>query len=200
MNYPSDHEIEQLHHKYAPDQAAFDIIYTHCKIVWEIAAELIHAKNLQVDEDLVRAGCQLHDIGVYQLFKPDGAFYEPVLYTLHGLFGQEIVEAEGLGAVLGDVITRHIGAGITKEDIVKNGLPLPHTDFIPISVEEQLVSYADNFHTKDIPALFCTYESIKVHQDKYGQDSVDRLENMRDTFGEPDIIALAAKYRQAIRA
>jgi len=36
----------------------------------------------------------------------------------------------------GLVCERHTGTGITLEMIIKNNLPLPHRDMVPVSMEE----------------------------------------------------------------
>ncbi|RSX53362.1 phosphohydrolase [Bifidobacterium dolichotidis] len=42
---PTLEEIEQLHRDLAPSQAAFDLIYTHCRIIAEITRQLVHRQN-----------------------------------------------------------------------------------------------------------------------------------------------------------
>ena len=41
-----------------------------------------------------------------------------------------------------NIIERHIGAGIPKEEAV--GLGLPEKDYIPVTIEEKIVAHADN--------------------------------------------------------
>ncbi|KFI59388.1 HD domain-containing protein [Bifidobacterium gallicum] len=42
---PTVADIERLHHELAPSEAAFDLVFTHCKIVADITARLIHRQN-----------------------------------------------------------------------------------------------------------------------------------------------------------
>ena len=55
-NLPSTDEIIKLHKKYAPSDAAFDLVFTHSQIVWQLAEQLIKNSNLAVDSELVKAG------------------------------------------------------------------------------------------------------------------------------------------------
>ena len=57
MNLPTLEQIETLHHKYAPSEAGFDLVFTHCQIVSEIAEQSITSKHLNVDAELVKVGC-----------------------------------------------------------------------------------------------------------------------------------------------
>jgi uncharacterized protein len=56
--------------------------------------------------------------------------------------GVRIAERLGLPRPIIDIIQRHIGAGLTGEDARQLGLP--PGDYIPLTAEEKLISYADN--------------------------------------------------------
>jgi len=66
-------EIEALHRKYAPSDEVYDLVFTHCLVVRDIAMQLIAKGAFKVNVELVMVGCMLHDIGVYPLFGVDGA-------------------------------------------------------------------------------------------------------------------------------
>jgi uncharacterized protein len=201
MALPTEQEIIDLHKKYAPNEAAYLQFYNHCSMVWEIAKNILNKNKLDIDEELVKVGCLLHDVGVYKLFEEDGTFYRPIEYLRHGILGKEIIDTEKIDERIGLMITRHIGMGITADEIKQNNLPLPHEDFIPLSLEEKLVCFADKFHSKyqNEESAFHTSESIKNHLRKYGQKKIDIFEGMLELFGEPNINDLAHKYDQAIR-
>lgn len=42
---PTVQEIDELHHKLAPSEAAYELIHTHCVIVAQITRQLIHRQN-----------------------------------------------------------------------------------------------------------------------------------------------------------
>ena len=46
------------------------------------------------------------------------------------------------------VCERHTGAGLSLEDIIAQNLPVPHRDMLPVSMEEQVVCFADKFYSK----------------------------------------------------
>lgn len=192
-------EIEDLHKKYAPTQEVFNLVFGHCQIVWEIAQQLIDKNQLKVDIDLVKVGCLLHDIGVNTFFDINGHFMSEVKYITHGIIGEQILKREG---IIDEKIVRfashHTGVGISKDEIIKNTLPLPHQDFFAESKEERLVMYADKFHSKTTPPIFDSFEHSKQELSKFGQDKVERFEQLAREFGIPDLNHLAKKYVQKV--
>ncbi len=108
-------------------------VIEHCKSVSQLAVEFAKrakANGMNVDVDLVRVGGLLHDIGRSQTHSVD-----------HGFKGAEIASSLGLQETLTRIIERHVGSGIPAEEAVKLGLP--ERDFIPETLEEKIVSYAD---------------------------------------------------------
>lgn len=196
MLLPSIQQITELHHKYAPDQAAFDLIFTHCEIVSKIAEQLINKKGIEVNRELVRVGCLLHDIGVYRLYKPDG--FDSAKYISHGMLGYELLKHEGFDETICRFAAYHTGMGLTRHEIKYKHLPLPPRDFIAKTKEEQLVMYADKFHSKNDPHFnsFSTYAKF-VH--KFGEDKVQRFEQLAGEFGVPDLELLAEQYHAEIK-
>jgi uncharacterized protein len=87
-------------------------------------------------------------------------------------------------AKLALVCERHIGAGISTADIRQQHLPLPNRDMIPISIEEQIICYADKFFSKngnDRPAEKSIAEIID-NLNHYGPDKVQRFESWVQMF------------------
>jgi len=46
------------------------------------------------------------------------------------------------------VCERHTGAGISLEDIRRGNLPLPYRSFLPETMEEKVICFADKFFSK----------------------------------------------------
>ncbi len=69
-------------------------------------------------------------------------------YICHGVLGRGILEGLGYHRH-GLVCERHTGAGITKNNIVANSLPLPLRDLVPVSIEEKIICFADKFYSKN---------------------------------------------------
>ncbi|HEV2403793.1 MAG TPA: HD domain-containing protein [Candidatus Saccharimonadales bacterium] len=199
IKLPMPQQIEALHHKYAPSAAAFDLVFTHCNIVSEIAAQCIADKRLTVDDELVKVGCLLHDIGVYPLLDKSGKEREGIHYITHGIRGEAILREEGFPETICRFASHHTGVGLTKQDIVSQKLPLPLQDYEAETKEEELIMYADKFHSKLIPPCFNTYEYYKKSVAKFGQDKAERFEQMAQEFGVPDLAPFIEKYGHAVR-
>lgn len=199
MNLPTLEQIETLHHKYAPSDAGFDLVFTHCRIVAEIAEQCIANKHLAADAALVRVGCLLHDIGVYELLDKDGTEREDLPYITHGIRGEAILKKEGFPEIIWRFGSHHTGVGLTKQDIIKQGLPLPLQDYEAETIEEELVMYADKFHSKNTPPNFNTFEHYKKTVAKFGQDKSDKFAELAEKFGVPDLAPLIAKYGHVVR-
>jgi uncharacterized protein len=197
MAAPSADDIRELHEKYAPSSEAFDRVFTHCEIVWTIAEQLIAVSDCGVDADLVRAGCLLHDIGVYRLYDRDGVL-DKQNYVRHGVLGHEILVDEGFPEELGRFCSCHTGVGLTKPDVERQRLPLPPADYLAATAEERLVMYADKFHTKTTPPKFVTADSYATYISRFGDDKVAAFQALRNTFGAPDLAELAAAHQHAL--
>ncbi|MEU9568808.1 HD domain-containing protein [Streptomyces massasporeus] len=186
MRIPDPAEIRALHEKCAPTAEAFTLVHTHCEIVWGIAEQLLSAPHLaHLDADLVRAGCLLHDIGVYRLYDAEGGL-DHRNYIRHGLLGHEILEAEGFPEALRRFCSHHTGVGLTRHDIVRQGLPLPPADYVAETAEERLVMYADKFHTKSRPSTFLSPDEYAAHVRRFGEHKVIAFQALRAEFGDPD--------------
>ncbi|MBX6334241.1 HD domain-containing protein [Candidatus Saccharibacteria bacterium] len=195
MKLPTVKEIEALHRKYAPSAAAFERVFTHCQIVWDIANQLIARNNLTVDAALVKVGCLLHDIGVYPLFDERGVIIKGVR---HGVEGEIILKNEGFSEVLWRFPSHHTGVGLSRQDVIDQKLPIPVADYLAETDEELLVMYADKFHSKnntlhDAP-FFCSFERYRLEIARFGADKVLKFDGMARRFGVPDLEPLAKKY------
>ena len=114
-------------------------VIKHCKSVSRLAVKIakkLAEKGINVNIELVKIGGLLHDIGRSKTHGID-----------HALVGSEIARSYGLPEDMVKIIERHIGSGITADEASKLGLP--RKDFIPISLEEKIVSYADKLISGD---------------------------------------------------
>ena len=190
---PTYKEIEALHGKYAPSDAVFNLIFTHCQIVWEVAEQLIAQSHPVVDIEFVKAGCLLHDIGAYQLFSSSGEV-DHKSYIRHGVLGDKLLRREGFSEALCRVASHHTGVGLSKRDIQENNLPLPVGDYTAKSVEERLIMYADKFHTKSTPPTLMKIETYRAFTGKFDPANEDQFMGFVQEFGEPSLALLAKKY------
>lgn len=147
---PKIADIERLHRKYAPNQKVYDLVYGHCKIVCEIA--LWSADNISnvtnVNKELLQAAALLHDIGSYAFFGDDGKSLNDRLYPQHAILGARILEDEGLPREIVSIVSTHVLLGLSKKEIIDTPWHLPERDYLPQSIEGELLCYADRFHSK----------------------------------------------------
>ncbi|RKN38111.1 HD domain-containing protein [Micromonospora endolithica] len=194
---PTDGEIRTLHETYAPSQDAFDLVHTHCQIVWRIAEQLLHERDHDLDTDLVRAGCLLHDIGVYLLYGPSGVL-DHGNYVQHGVLGHQLLIEQGVPERIRRFCSHHTGMGLSREDVLRQGLPIPVDDYLAETDEERLVMYADKFHSKTNPPVFLTATTYRGRVRRFGEDKVTRFDALVEKFGEPRLDPLAAEYGQRV--
>jgi uncharacterized protein len=108
-------------------------VINHCITVSRLAKEIAQVcqkKGFKVDIRLVEIGGLLHDLG---RAKTHG--------IRHSVMGGEIARSMGLSEPIISIIERHIGAGISKEEA--KVLEIPEKSYIPVTLEEKIVSYAD---------------------------------------------------------
>ena len=106
-------------------------VVAHCRKVSLMALSFADRLRDPVDRELVRLGGLFHDIGRSRTHD-----------IAHAIAGVEIGCALGFSEQLLRIIERHVGAGITAAEARRLGLPAK--DYLPLTREEQLVSYADN--------------------------------------------------------
>lgn len=116
----------------------------------------------------------LHDIGIRWCHAP-GIFCqgeEP--YIRHGVIGAALLRDEGLERHA-RVCERHTGTGLTKKQIEAEQLPLPSVDFVPETLEEQLICYADKFFSKSHPDRQLTAEQVAQSLERFGHEGVEKF-------------------------
>lgn len=197
MRIPTDEEIRALHEKYAPTRRTFDLIYTHSNIVCALAEQVIDRRQLPLDIDLVRAGSLLHDIGVYRLYGPSGEL-DHAGYVRHGVLGYELLHDLGFPDAICRFCSCHIGMGLSRDDVIRQGLPLPVDDYLAKSREEELVMFADKFHSKTTPPAFLTPSSYTRKVQRFGEDKAATFTSLLERFGEPDLGLLMDTYGHAL--
>ncbi|MDH4330225.1 MAG: HDIG domain-containing protein [Candidatus Moranbacteria bacterium] len=172
--------IEIIEKYYDPRSEIFQILVSHCEAVrdkaLQIATNLEKKKGVKIDKEFLNEASMLHDIGVFLVSAHgiDCNGNEP--YIKHGILGREILEKEGLPkhALVSE---RHVGVGITKEEIERERLPLPKRDMLPESIEEKIICLADLFFSKSrVDAKKeKSINDIKKNYEKFGKDNISRL-------------------------
>ena len=192
--------IYQLHCHMAPNQDTFNLVWTHCQIVALIALQRAQSYTQQpVNYQKVVVGGLVHDIGVYRLFKENSLQFDMSRYLFHGLEGWLILQEEHFGEEIANFARNHTGLGITHYDVYKEHLPLPLGDYSPQTVEQELVMYADKFHTKSNPPEFISVTAARRSALKFGSENAKKFDYDQQKFGNPQLDNLACGYSMNIR-
>ncbi len=197
MLIPTDEQIRSLHEQYAPTPEAFELVYTHCEIVCAVAEQLLDGCSSHLNVDLVRAGCLLHDIGVYGLYDAAGEL-DHKSYIRHGVLGHALLRDLKFPEQLCRFCSHHTGVGLSADDVVRQRLPLPAGDYLAETGEERLVMYADKFHSKSTPPMFLTAASYSASVRRFGEDKATQFAAMVEHFGEPDLPRLSLHYGYSV--
>ncbi len=167
---------------YLPGTPLYDILITHSRRVAEKAVAIAVAHpELNADVTFLYEAAMLHDIGIYLTDAPDIHCYGNRPYICHGTLGSELLKNEGYSRHA-LVCERHTGSGLSLNDIIDQNLPIPHREMLPISIEEQIICYADKFYSKSSPDHEKTQDQILRSLSKYGEESVKRFEEWDTKF------------------
>jgi len=153
------------------DADALRIIATHSRLVADKALRI--AKNCQSSQPLdigfIEEAAMLHDIGISQTDTPMLGCHGSAPYISHGVLGRALLEKEGYPRHA-LVCERHIGVGLTVEDITAQGLLLPKRDMLPVSPEEKIIACADLFYSKHAGKLTIekSLDQIRSELAKFG--------------------------------
>ncbi|MDG6983213.1 MAG: HDIG domain-containing protein [Nitrososphaerota archaeon] len=146
-----------LHRRYGSNEKTV----RHCETVAKVAkilADEFERRGQPVDTEAVVAGALLHDIGRSR-----------IQTVRHGVEGADIVEKEGADGKVVEIVRRHVGAGISPEEA--RTLGLPDFDYVPRTLEERIVCFADKMVDGDLVRPF----DGEVYRFKVKKHDVERL-------------------------
>jgi uncharacterized protein len=162
---------------YSKNPKLFHILLEHSRAVTKKAVEIAkNVEELSPDIEFIKEAGMLHDIGIFLTYSPEIGCRGKYPRICHGYLGRKILEKEGFKKH-GLVCERHIGTGITKEEIEKRKLLLPKRDMIPVTIEEEIISLADKFFSKSNKNLF-EEESIEEAREelkKIGREKEEKF-------------------------
>lgn len=176
--------IKLIDKYYADNKKARSALLAHSKLVANLAVSIAKrvAEKVPVDIDFIEQAAMLHDIGMLYTNTPTIYCNGDVPYITHGVIGAELLNKEGLPRHA-LVCERHIGVGLTVEDIKVQKLPLPQRDMRPQTLEEEIVAYADLFFSKTKPGMR-TPEMVRASLDKYGHYKIAIFDEWHKRFGQ----------------
>lgn len=230
---PTLAQADELHHRIAQSQAAYDLIHTHCVVIATITRQLVRRQNALfvrrctlpaegadavpptdsvtggevpprlLDENLAVVGAMLHDIGTYLVLASDGVNGKPLRfdgpnYVLHGLRGYEWLKAQGVDESVAQFARNHTGVGLTRQQVIDQHLPLPPADYVPQTLEQEVVMVADKYNSKSIPPRFLTAEAYTRKAARFGEANKRAWQALVVKYGTPDIPALAERFHMKL--
>ena len=133
---------------YTPGTELYNIFMRHSRDVTRRALQIVDAHpELGADRQFVEEAAMLHDIGIVRCDAPGICCHGTEPYLRHGMIGAAMMREEGYNRHA-RVCERHTGAGLSAREIEQQDLPLPHRDFLPETIEEKIICYADKFYSK----------------------------------------------------
>ena len=176
--------VDIINKYYKSNSRAYEILIQHGKQVARKALDAAKkVPQLNPDLDFIKEAAMLHDIGMFLTNATELGCKGKNPYICHGYLGREILEKIGFPRHA-LVCERHVGVGITIEDIKNYALPLPKRDMLPVSIEEQIICFADKFFSKNRNSLKKekSVEDIKQYLKPYGLEKVRRFQSWVDLF------------------
>ncbi len=174
--------LEIIDKYYASSPELLTILLTHSEQVRDRAITIaLSHPELGADISFIAEAAMLHDIGIIFCDAPKIHCHGTHHYIEHGYLGAELLRKEGFPCHA-DVAERHTGTGLTLQQILQENLPLPHHDFCPRTIEEEIICYADKFYSKSHIGETLTIEKVRQSLWKYGHDTVLRFENWQKRF------------------
>lgn len=176
-------DYQKIIDKYYPDDNALrHILITHSQSVARKALQIVVLHpELKLDKDFIWEAAMLHDIGIFKTNAPGIKCYGTEAYIRHGVLGATIMRAEGFERHA-RVCERHTGAGLSLDDIIRQDLPLPHQSFLPETMEEQLICYADKFFSKTHLEREKTVDQAERSLAKFGVEGLVRFKQWVKLF------------------
>lgn len=167
---------------YTPESDLYNILVKHSEAVRDKALELARRHpELGLDLEFITEAAMLHDIGILETDAPGIKCFGTHKYIEHGYLGAEMMRREGYPRHA-LVCERHTGTGLKLVDIITRDLPVPHRELCPVTLEEQLICYADKFFSKTRLDSEDSLERVMQKMAKWGDESIEQLRHWANLF------------------
>lgn len=167
--YPKDNELKH-------------ILLTHSRQVADKALWVADRHpELGLDRTFLEEAAMVHDIGIFLTDARKILCYGTHPYICHGYLGAELMREEGFPRHA-LVCERHTGAGLSLDEIIRQELPVPHREMVPVSLEEQVICFADKFYSKSHLEREKSVEKALKSLSKYGEEGVIRFRHWCECF------------------
>ena len=160
--YPEDNELKH-------------ILLTHSRSVADKALWIADRHpELELDRAFLEEAALLHDIGVFLTDAPGIHCHGTEPYICHGYLGSQLLQKEGFPKHA-LVCERHTGAGLSLKSIEEQNLPVPRREMLPVSLEEQVICFADKFFSKTRLNEEKSMERALKSLSKFGEEGIARF-------------------------
>ena len=175
--------LDIINKYYADNEPLRKLLIKHSKQVTDRALKIVdNHPELHIDRAFVEQAAMLHDIGIFMCNAPGIHCRGEHHYIEHGYLGAEILRGEGLpDHAL--VCERHTGTGLSRKMIKEQKLPLPDRDMKPVSIEEQIICYADKFFSKTNLSKPHSIDKIRKDMARFGKENLDTFDKWHKLFG-----------------
>ena len=174
--------IELIDAYYPEDNERKHILLVHSRLVAEKALRIADGHpELNLDKDFLYEAGMLHDIGIFLTNAPCIFCFGDQPYICHGYLGADLMRREGYPRHA-LVCERHTGAGLSLDDIIAQNLPVPHRDMLPVSMEEQVICFADKFYSKTHLEREKTVEKARKSISNFGNVGLERFDHWCEQF------------------
>ncbi len=183
--------IDIIRYFYKEDDDLRHLLLTHSRQVRDRALSIANQpENAELHLNLQRIadGAMLHDIGIVRCDAPTILCRGTEPYIRHGVVGGEMLRAyaEEHPEFHPDpyirICERHTGAGITAAEVKAQQLPIEERDYLPETLEEQLICLADKFFSKSHPDDVRDVARARHSLEKFGTETLRRFDEMCRTF------------------
>ena len=177
-------DVRGIIDRYYPQENELKNIYNiHAVKVTSLALEMARRHpELGIDMQFVEEAAMLHDLGIFLTDAPRIYCFGTEPYLCHGYLGAELLRSLGYERHA-RVCERHTGTGLTKEVIAANGWKLPVKDFVPETIEEQLICFADKFYSKTkYLETARTLEQVVESMAKISPEAAEKVKKWAEMF------------------
>lgn len=159
------------------------ILLTHSRNVANLALEIAACNKLPLDPEEIETAAMLHDIGIVETDASGIGCFGTEPYLRHGVIGARMLRQAGAPEIYADVCERHTGAGLTAEEVRSFGLPLDsERDYMPRTLLERLICYADCFYSKTRSDERKTLERVRAGMARHGETILHRFDALHREF------------------
>lgn len=170
---------------YTPGSEAYRILVAHSRDVASMALEVVRAHpELGADATFVVEAAMLHDLGVFLTDASGIGCHGTEPYIRHGYLGAELLRELGYPRHA-LVAERHTGSGLDPSEILARGIDLPPRVYMPQSVEERIICYADKFYSKTRLGERKPLDKVRQSLLKHGEASLARFDRLHEAFALP---------------